>query len=119
MVTSDRYLNHYRCSCCGFEWQDRWSCACNDRCSQCNREIEPYQSDFTPSDRTLAWATKEGELVAVNEMEDQHLVNCINLLRRKIAGAKLVFGKTSLSLLTLQYLEAEANERGLNHEDLG
>ena len=31
---------------------------------------------------------------------------------------KLVFGKTSLSLLTLQYLEAEANERGLNHEDL-
>lgn len=26
---------------------------------------------------------------------------------------------TSLSLLTLQYLEAEANERGLNHEDLG
>ena len=33
--------------------------------------------------------------------------------------AKLVFGKTSLSLLTLQYLEAEANERGLDHEDLG
>ena len=52
-------------------------------------------------------------------MEDRHLVNCINLLRRKIAGAKLVFGKTSLSLLILQYLEAEANERGLDHEDLG
>lgn len=114
-----RYLNHYRCSCCGFEWQDRWSCECNDRCSQCNREIEPYKSDFTPTDRTLAWATKEQELVAVNEMEDQHLINCINLLRRKIAGAKLMFGKTSLSLLTLQYLEAEANDRGLDHEDLG
>lgn len=71
------------------------------------------------SDRDLAWATREGEMVCVNEMEDQHLINCINLLRRKIAGAKLVFGKTSLSLLTLQYLEAEANERGLNHEDLG
>lgn len=71
------------------------------------------------SDRDLAWATKNGELIAVNEMEDQHLINRINLLRRKIAGAKLVFGKTSLSLLTLQYLEAEANERGLNHEDLG
>ena len=71
------------------------------------------------SDRDLAWATKDGELISINEMEDQHLVNCINLLRRKIAGAKLVFGKTSLSLLTLQYLEAEANERGLNHEDLG
>lgn len=71
------------------------------------------------SDRDLAWATKEGELIAVNEMEDQHLVNCINLLRRKITGAKLVFGKTSLSLLTLQYLEAEANKRGLDHKDLG
>lgn len=118
-MTGGRYLNHYRCSCCGFEWQDRWSCACNDRCSQCNREIEPYQSDFTPSDRTLAWTTKEGELIAVNEMEDQHLINCINLLRRKIAGVKLVLGKTSLSLLTLQYLEAEANERGLDHENLG
>lgn len=71
------------------------------------------------SNRDLAWATNEGKLIAVNEMEDQHLVNCINLLRRKITGVKLVFGKTSLSLLTLQYLEAEANERGLNHEDLG
>lgn len=70
------------------------------------------------SDRDLAWATREGEMVCVNEMEDQHLINCINLLRRKIAGAKLVSGKTSLSLLTLQYLEAEANERGLDHEDL-
>lgn len=60
-----------------------------------------------------------GELIAVNEMEDQHLVDCINLLRRKIAGAKLIFGKTSLSLLILQYLEAEANKRGLNHDGLG
>lgn len=71
------------------------------------------------SDRDLAWVTKNGELIAVNKMEDQHLVNCINLLRRNIAGAKLMFGMTSLSLLTLQYLEAEANERGLDHEDLG
>ena len=41
-------------------------------------------------DRDLAWATREGEMVCVNEMEDQHLINCTNLLRRKIAGAKLV-----------------------------
>lgn len=71
------------------------------------------------SDRDLAWATREGEMVCVNEMEDQHLINRINLLRRRIASVKLVSGKTSLSLLTLQYLEAEANERGLDHEDLG
>lgn len=70
------------------------------------------------SDRDLAWATSNRELISVNEMEDQHLINCINLLRRRIAGAKLAFGKTSLSLLTLQYLEAEANERGLDHKNL-
>jgi len=44
--------NYYRCpgdldyreqhaSC---EWQDEWSCACNDKCSICNAEIEPYES---------------------------------------------------------------------------
>ena len=27
---------------CGEEWTDYWSCACNDRCPKCNREIEPY-----------------------------------------------------------------------------
>ena len=74
---------------------------------------------ITPTDRDLAWVTANQELISVNEMEDQYLINCINRLRRRIAGAKLVFGKTSLSLLTLQYLEAEANERGLDHEDLG
>lgn len=118
-MTGSRYLNHYHCSHCVLEWQDRRSHACSARCPQCDREIEPYPSKVTPSDRTLAWATTKGELIAVNEMEDQHLINCINLLRRKIAGAKLVFGKTSLSLLTLQYLEAEADERGLDHETLG
>lgn len=71
------------------------------------------------SDRTLAWATKDGELIAINEMEDQHLVNCINQLRRAVASTKLMSGKSPLSLLALQYLEAEANERGLDHEDLG
>lgn len=70
------------------------------------------------SDRDLAWATSNRELISVNEMEDQHLISCINLLRRRIAGTKLAFGKTSLSLLTLQYLEAEANERGLDHKNL-
>jgi hypothetical protein len=39
-----RYTNHYRCEC-GHEWQDTWSCMCNDRCPKCNKEIEPYDSD--------------------------------------------------------------------------
>ena len=73
---------------------------------------------MSTTDRTLAWTTNKQELIAVNEMEDHHLINCINLLRRRIAGSKLLFGKTSLTMLILQYLEAEANDRGLDHEDL-
>ena len=69
------------------------------------------------SDRYLAWATVDGVMISVNEMSDQHLLNCINLLRRRIAGAKLATGKTSCSLLTLRYLEDEANERGIQHEN--
>lgn len=29
---------------CGQHWRDRWSAMCNDRCPQCNHEIEPYKS---------------------------------------------------------------------------
>jgi hypothetical protein len=44
-----RYLNFYRHDDCpedsGVEWEDRWSCACNDRCPACDREVEPYKSE--------------------------------------------------------------------------
>ena len=39
-----RYLNHYRCPYCQTEWEDVWDCGCNDRCPDCNKEIEPYES---------------------------------------------------------------------------
>jgi hypothetical protein len=29
---------------CGQQWQDEWSCQCNDRCPVCGCEIEPYES---------------------------------------------------------------------------
>lgn len=38
------YRNFYRCDC-GQEWEDTWGCMCNDRCPECNKEIEPYASD--------------------------------------------------------------------------
>jgi hypothetical protein len=41
--TSTEYLNKYRH--CGQEWEDRWSCACNDKCPVCDKEIEPYESE--------------------------------------------------------------------------
>ena len=40
-----KYVNYYRCSNDGHEWQDEWDSMCNDRCPVCNAEIEPYDSD--------------------------------------------------------------------------
>jgi len=45
-----RYLNHYRCPYCQTEWEDEWDCACNDRCPDCNKEIEPYDSTVIDSE---------------------------------------------------------------------
>lgn len=43
--TGPIFRNFYRCSECGHEWQDEWSCGCNDRCPKCRTEIEPYRSE--------------------------------------------------------------------------
>jgi hypothetical protein len=44
-VTSEepQFRNHYRH--CGQEWNDVWSCTCNDKCPVCGAEIEPYESE--------------------------------------------------------------------------
>lgn len=60
--------------------------------------------------------TKNGEHIQVCNMNDGHLLNIIALLRRKIMLAKLQTGVTSLSFLSLRYLEEEAESRGLKHE---
>lgn len=36
-----KYINYYECPC-GCMWTDTWDCNCNDRCPECNKEIEPY-----------------------------------------------------------------------------
>ena len=56
-------------------------------------------------------------MVPINMMSDNHLLNSINLLRRNIMVTKLQSSQTSLSLLSLRYMEDEANDRGLNHEN--
>jgi len=38
-----RYLNRYWH--CGEEWEDTWSCMCNDKCPVCGAEIEPVESE--------------------------------------------------------------------------
>lgn len=35
--------NHYVCEC-GCEWQDTWSCACDDECPECRLDIEVHHS---------------------------------------------------------------------------
>lgn len=45
-----RYLNQYRCPYCQTEWEDMWDCGCNDRCPDCNKEIEPYESTLIDSE---------------------------------------------------------------------
>lgn len=40
-----RFRNYYECSVCGARWEDEWSSACNDRCPDCDTEIEPYKSE--------------------------------------------------------------------------
>lgn len=65
------------------------------------------------TNRTLGWATLKGKLVRVCDMEDAHLLNYIALSRRRIMGAKLATGVTSLSFLSYQYLVAEAKDRGI------
>jgi hypothetical protein len=37
------FLKSYRCEECGVAWTDEWSCACNDRCPECDAETEPYE----------------------------------------------------------------------------
>lgn len=37
------YRKFYKCSECGHEWEDTWDCQCNDRCPECDTEIEPYE----------------------------------------------------------------------------
>jgi hypothetical protein len=38
------FVNHYRCPFDNAHWAVSWSCTCDDKCPNCGREIEPYES---------------------------------------------------------------------------
>jgi len=47
-----RFLNHYRCEDCVdpetgafVEWEDQWSCQCDDECPSCGNDFSPYKSE--------------------------------------------------------------------------
>jgi len=52
---SMRFSNFYRCGICEHQWSMRWSCTCNDKCSECGAEIEPYKS--TDNDKETSSTT--------------------------------------------------------------
>lgn len=40
------YRNHYHCGECGTDWEDEWSCCCDDECPSCgSRNWSPVDSD--------------------------------------------------------------------------
>ncbi len=40
------FLNHYHCDDCGADWEDEWSCCCDDDCPECgSRHWSPVASD--------------------------------------------------------------------------
>jgi O-acetyl-ADP-ribose deacetylase (regulator of RNase III) len=45
-----KFHNYYHCLDCDTEWEDDWSCTCNDKCPDCNKEIEPYKSEDIPKE---------------------------------------------------------------------
>lgn len=40
-----RFINHYTCADCGEEWQDQWSCGCDDDCPACGTTMTPHTSE--------------------------------------------------------------------------
>jgi hypothetical protein len=40
-----KYINYYRCEDCNTEWQDEWSCQCDDECPVCAIPYSPYKSE--------------------------------------------------------------------------
>lgn len=54
------FRNHYHCDDCGNEWEDDWSCCCDDQCPECgSKNWSPYDSD----DLTFLVEHDEGQYV--------------------------------------------------------
>lgn len=54
------YRNHYRCGDCGTDWDDEWSCCCDDECPTCG------SGDWSP--------VSSEDLTFILETEGNHIV---------------------------------------------
>jgi hypothetical protein len=43
------FRKHHTCPC-GSEWWDEWDCLCNDRCPDCDTEVEPDDHEVLAAD---------------------------------------------------------------------
>jgi hypothetical protein len=60
---------------CRTQWTDQWSCMCNDRCPECNHEIEPYKSERKEDDKMIYhvaadWVPEDGWPEGCSSRED-------------------------------------------------
>lgn len=52
------YRNHYHCGDCGTDWEDEWSCCCDDECPECgSRHWSPVESEDLTE---VVWQTEGG-----------------------------------------------------------
>ena len=50
-----RFINHYQCPRCGYEWDDEWDCTCDDDCGNCGcRHISPVSSEDAKTGEKVA-----------------------------------------------------------------
>lgn len=78
------YLNIYYCEDCDEEWEDEWSCMCNDKCPECGKEYEPVTSVVLREDSVY----NEGAQAMI---KDHHIENFKTL--------ELAFRNRDLALL--------------------
>ena len=44
-----KYLNHYECYECGYEWEDAYNCSVDDECSDCGASgVSPHKTEDHP-----------------------------------------------------------------------
>lgn len=60
------FHNFYECLTCDEHWDDHWSCACNDKCPSCGKEIEPYDHVISP---VVIELPCHGIVVELNEVD--------------------------------------------------
>ncbi len=73
-------------------------------------EISDMLTSGAEYDIRPVWKTKEGKIIEIEDMTDQHIINAYKYIKRMIGGDKRLEVKY---LDALQVLEEEAEERGL------